>query len=247
MATNLLLSGGPGHDFEASSGVLSDVLAGAGVESVIFDDPREGCAALAARPGTWDLVTVNALHWQVASERHKHLRDRWAFTLREDEAQALVGHVRAGGALLACHAAVICFDGHPRWRECTGATWSWPRSSHPPQGPVLVSPTPAGEVHPLTAGISPFTTVDEVYGFLDMEPGLVPLLTSSHGGVDHPVLWARTVGRGRVVTDLLGHDAAAMAQAQHLEILRRAAHWLTAPPAEPGPLTSLDRSEPSHD
>ena len=63
-------------------------------------------------------------------------------------------------------------------------------------------------------------------------PEVVPLLTSRHGGADHPVLWTRVLGRGRVVTDLLGHDAAAMTQPDHGEILRRAAHWLTA--AEPG-------------
>ena len=43
------------------------------------------------------------------------------------------------------------------------------------------------------------------------------------------MLWARSVGAGRVVTDLLGHDAAAMTQASHREILRRAARWLTDP------------------
>jgi type 1 glutamine amidotransferase len=43
------------------------------------------------------------------------------------------------------------------------------------------------------------------------------------------VLWARSVGAGRVVTDLLGHDVAAMDHPSHRELLRRAAHWLTDP------------------
>ncbi len=60
----------------------------------------------------------------------------------------------------------------------------------------------------------------------DEEPGIVPLLTSEHGGRDHPVLWARPVGAGRVVTDLLGHDASSFAHPTHAEILRRAARWV---------------------
>jgi uncharacterized protein len=234
VATNLFISGGPGHDFEATGAALVDLLAEQGVQSTLFDDPHEALVALAARPDRWDLVTVNGLHWQMAAERHAHLRDEWAFSLGDRDAETIEHHVRNGGSLLACHTAAICFDADRRWAACIGATWNWARSSHPPQGPALVSSTAAGHDHPLTAGIGNFTTVDEIYGFLDQDPDLVPLLTSPHGGTDHPVLWARRVGRGRVVTDLLGHDAAAMAQPDHREILRRAARWLTTRDAEAG-------------
>jgi type 1 glutamine amidotransferase len=227
VASNLLLSGGPIHDFAATSAALADVLAEAGVTSTTFDDPREALRALTDHPDSWDLVTVNALRWQIESERHSHLREQWSFTLRDDEAETIERHVRSGGGLLACHAAPICFDGDPRWASCIGATWNWDRSSHPPEGPALISPTPAGRDHPLTSGIAAFTIVDEIYGFLDQEADVEALLTSGHGGTDHPLLWARTLGQGRVVTDLLGHGAAAMAHPDHREILRRAARWLT--------------------
>lgn len=227
MATNLVISGGPLHDFARSTAALVGLLEGEGVCSTVVEDPRAGLRELAGRPDAWDMVTVNALAWRAQAERHAHLRDEWAFTLREDESVAIDRYVRGGGSLLACHAAVICFDGDPRWAACLGATWNWDRSMHPPQGPVDVRPTEAGAAHPLTAGAAGFTTVDEVYGFLDLAPDVEPLLTSAHGGVDHPVLWARPVGAGRVVTDLLGHDAAAMLEPTHCEILRRAARWLT--------------------
>ena len=241
MTANLLISGGPVHDFEATTAVLVEVLAEAGVHSTVVDDPHIALAALAERPSAWDLVTVNALRWRMDSERHAHHRDRWSFALEDAEAEVLHRHVHRGGGLLACHAAAVCFDGHPRWAACIGATWNWERSSHPPLGPTRISPTAAGRTHRLTQGIEEFTTVDEIYGFLDTDPGIVPLLTSAHGGTDHPVLWARAVGRGRAVTDLLGHDAAAVNQPQHREILRRAARWLGEPGSSPPP--SLDRSE----
>lgn len=234
MATNLVISGGPLHDFAASTAALVEVLDDHDVHSSVVEDPRAGLRELGEHPGSWDMVTVNALAWGAGAERHAHLRDEWAFTLHEDESQAVDRYVRGGGGLLACHAAVISFDGDPRWAACLGATWNWDRSMHPPLGEVRVEPTAAAAEHPVTRGVGGFTTVDEVYGFLDLAPDLQPLMTSSHGGAAHPVLWARTVGDGRVVTDLLGHDAAAMTQATHRELLGRAARWLTDP----------DRSEP---
>lgn len=243
MATNLVISGGPLHDFEASTRALVEIVAEAGVRSTVFDEPHAALHALAAAPRSWDMVTVNGLHWRMASDRHAHLRDRWSFALRDDEAATIHRHVHEGGGLLACHGAAICFDGEPRWAACLGATWNWERSSHPPLGPVHVAPTEAGQRHPVTSGTAGFATVDEVYGFLDHAADLVPLLTSAHGGAEHPVLWAREVGSGRVVTDLLGHDAAAVTQPDHREILRRAARWLTA--SDPGthPPTDLERSD----
>ena len=245
MATNLLVSGGPLHDFDASTGALVGVLAEVGVHSTVFDDPRAALRALAERPDAWDLVTVNGLHWEAASPQHAHLRDRWSFTLSDAEADAIDRYVRSGGGLLACHTAVICFDGNARWAGCIGATWNWDRSSHPPVGPARIVATSAATDHPITRGITEFTTIDEVYGFLDEAPDLIPLLTSSHGGRDHPVLWARSVGEGRVVTDLLGHDAAAMTQPVHLEILRRAARWLAALNGSPHQAVDHDQSEPT--
>ena len=229
MASNLVISGGPLHDFAASTAALVEVLEGEGVRCTVVEDPRAGLRELVEHPGSWDMVTVNALAWGAGAERHAHLRDEWAFTLHAEESAAIDRHVRGGGGLLACHAAVICFDGDPRWVGCLGAGWNWDRSMHPPLGPVDVVPTVAGAVHPVTAGMEGFTTVDEVYGFLDLAPDLEPLLTSAHGGVEHPVLWARPVGAGRVVTDLLGHDVAAMTHPSHRAVLRRAARWLTEP------------------
>ena len=227
MATNLVISGGPLHDFAASTAALVAALEDEGVCSTVVEDPRAGLREVAERPDAWDMVTVNALAWRARAERHAHLREEWAFTLHDGESLAIDRYVRGGGRLLACHAAVICFDGDARWAACLGATWDWDRSMHPPLGPVDVAPTAAGAVHPITAGMAGFSTVDEVYGFLDLAPDLAPLLTSAHGGEAHPVLWARTVGAGRVVTDLLGHDAAAMLEPSHREVLRRAARWLT--------------------
>jgi uncharacterized protein len=41
------------------------------------------------------------------------------------------------------------------------------------------------------------------------------------------VLWARVLGRSRVVTDVLGHDERSYDSAAHRELISRAAQWLT--------------------
>lgn len=246
MATNLVISGGPLHDFAASTAVVVDALAAAGVDSTVVEDPHDALRRLSERPRSWDMVTVNALHWSAGAPRHAHLREEWSFSLTGAESLAVERYVRDGGGLLACHTAVICFDGDARWVGCLGATWDWDRSTHPPLGPARIEATGSGADHPLTRGIDGFDTVDEVYGFLELAPDLVPLLTGAHGGVDHPVLWERRVGRGRVVVDLLGHDAAAMGRPEHREVLRRAAQLLTSPdPTSPAGSVPAASSPPA--
>lgn len=232
MTANLVLSGGPTHDFAASSGRLDELLSAEGIDSLVEDDLHRGIERLLDPGVVWDMVTVNALRWTMGAERYRSLRDEWAFALTAEEADALAAHVRDGGGLLALHTAVICFDTQPAWPETVGAAWDWDRSSHPPLGEIGVTVTAAGRRHPLTRGLEPFSIVDEAYGFLREEPGIVPLLTVEHGGREHPVLWARPVGEGRVVTDLLGHDASSFAHPTHAEILRRAARWVAGSRAE---------------
>lgn len=227
MTTNLVLSGGPQHDFAATSARVGELLSAEGIDSVVEDDLHGAIECLADPHVTWDLVTVNALRWSMGAERFSPLRHDGAFVLTADEADVLAAHVRGGGGLLALHAAVICFDTQPAWPATVGASWDWERSAHPPLGEILVTVTDIGRGHPLTAGLESFPIVDEAYGFLREEPDIVPLLTADHGGRTHPLLWARQVGEGRVVTDLLGHDLSSLTHPTHAEILRRAARWVT--------------------
>lgn len=228
---NLVLSGGPQHDFAATTAALVALAAEEGIESVVPDGPDDALDLLASDPGRFDLVTVNALWWQMPAARHDHLRNAWGYRLSDRHAHALHRHVADGGGLLALHTAVICFDGHPCWTDLLGATWDPDRSWHPPLGSAVVRATERGRLHPLTAGVPDFALTDEVYVDLDRSAsgseGPDPLLVSAVDGVDQPVLWCRTVGKGRVVVDLLGHDAAAIGHPAHAEVLRRSLRWST--------------------
>ena len=232
MKRNLLLTGGPVHDFDATSAAIASLL-GAGnggpIETTIVSDPRNVLERL--RPETrdgaeqWDMLTVNALHWRMEIDRYADVRDRDAFDLSGADGELISGFVHGGGGLLALHTAVICFDAEPHWHALTGAAWNWDRSSHPPVAELAVQITEAGRRHPITAGIEPFCIVDELYGLLDGADDFEPLLTATRDGVVHPLLWARPVGAGRVVTDLLGHGVESVTHPAHRTILQRAARW----------------------
>ena len=232
MSSNLLVSGGPVHDFDATSSAIAALLATSGgvpIETTIVDDPTDAFARLRATgadgPTAWDLLTVNALHWRMEVDRFADRRERDAFDFSGADGELISAFVHDGGGLLAVHAAVICFDAEPHWRALIGAAWDWERSSHPPVGEVSVQVTAAGRRHPITAGIEPFCIIDEVYRSLDQADDLEPLLTATLDGTVHSLLWARPAGAGRVVTDLLGHGPESIAHPAHRTILQRAASW----------------------
>lgn len=225
----LVLSGGPLHDFATTTPMLVDLLAEAGLTSTVVAEPQEAVAALrGTADGSGDhidLLVFNTLRWTMAEPGREELRARWGVTLSNGDESVIDGFVRSGGGMLALHTAVVCFDGTPTWKGLCGAVWRWDASSHPPPGEVGVEVTETGRHHPVTAGIESFTIVDEVYGFLDEVADLDALCHSPHGGRDHPLVWARSVGRGRVVTDLLGHSRDSFDHPAHRQLLVQAARW----------------------
>ena len=66
---------------------------------------------------------------------------------------------------------------------------------------------------------------DEVYGFLDWKAAVDVLATGHHTGRDHPVIWRREHGGGRVAVDLLGHHASSYESPRHTAIVRGLARW----------------------
>ena len=237
MTRNLVLSGGPQHDFDATTAVLVELGREVGLTATVVTEPPEFFAEL-GRAGRgeippWDLVTVNALRWRMDADRYAHLRDRFAFSLGPADAAALVHHVGGGGGLVVMHTGVICFDAEPTWHELAGASWNWEHSSHPPLADFEVTVTEAGRRHPLTIGVEPFCIRDELYGTLDVVDDLVPLLTGECDGREHPLLWAREFGDGRVVTDVLGHGTASLAHPAHGAVIGRAFSWARRGGSEP--------------
>ena len=219
-ARAVVLTGGPTHDFPATTGCLSTLLGEEGLVAEPYEDVDDGLRALPGAP----LLVVNALRWTMRSpgtpERYRVRADHEGVSPAADARAALAEHLRGGGGVLAMHTAVICFDDWPEWAAALGGAWRWGRSSHPPLGEMAVKVAAPG--HALVAGLADFTVVDERYSDLDRgtDPA-APLLVAD----GQPLLWARAHGNGRVVYDALGHHPASYAVPEHREIVRRAIRW----------------------
>ena len=226
-ARAVVLTGGPTHDFPATTGCLSTLLGEQGLVAEPYEDVDDGLRALPGAP----LLVVNALRWTMRGpgtpERYRVRADDEGVSPAPSARAALAEHLAAGGGVLAMHTAVICFDDWPEWAAALGGAWRWGRSSHPPLGEMAVRVAAPG--HPLVAGLADFTVVDERYSDLDRGPDPAPPLLEAEG---MPLLWAREHGRGRVVYDALGHHPASYAVPEHREIVRRAIRWASGADVE---------------
>ena len=235
MSRHLVLSGGPQHDFTSATAALVDIAASVGFATTVVTEPAEFFSLLAAaetgRVAPWSIVTVQALRWRMTADRYAAERATYAYDLTAENAARLDRHVVGGGGLLALHTAVICFDADPTWHRLVGGTWQWDRSWHPPSAAVCVQVTAAGAAHVIGDEPTEFVVTDEVYCELDVDADVVPLLSATVDGVARPLLWAREVGRGRVVTDVLGHDATSIGHPRHQRVLANALRWAQRRPA----------------
>lgn len=221
MAHVLILSGGVTHDFPALATELTALLGEVGATASVTDD-FEG--ALRHLDGV-DLIVVNMLRWTMQVERYADQRPRWGLSPSAGARSALAGFVVGGGPLLALHAATICFDNWPEWRDIVGGRWVWGTSNHPPFGPIEVTVHP--DRHPVVAGLpTGFALDDEAYGFLELTEDVVGLVESEHGGATHPLVWAREYGEGRVVHDALGHAPGSYRVPEHRQLVMQAVRWL---------------------
>ena len=129
------LTAGLHHPAAATAPFWASLFDDLGISVATFEDIDAGCAALAARPH--DLLVVSALRWSMTNdEKYAVHRDQWGYDIPSDARAAITAHLARGGALLAMHAATLCFDTWPQWEEIVGGRWVWGQSGHPPYGPV---------------------------------------------------------------------------------------------------------------
>lgn len=218
---NLILVGGIFHDFQASAEALSDVLTPLGIESRIEPDLDAGLASLATDPV--DLITVNALRWEMIGQKYDPYRDSEAYSPPATTRVAFANHLETGGALLGLHTASICFSDWQEWGALLGGRWVWGTSFHPP--PEKISVFPADRESP--DALPAFEVHDELYTDLTLEPDVEVLAYGRSEAMPEaqPVLWRHTVGAGRVIYDALGHDSASLLHPPHAQWLRESVAW----------------------
>jgi putative heme-binding domain-containing protein len=162
----------------------------------------------------------------------------------------LLKYVNDGGGLAVMHFANGAFN--PLTTGPANSDWpdyrrlflqrAWvgkQGSTHDNYAPFRVIPTKAA--HPITAGLAPFDTIDELYCNQvpsGESPEAEPLITAACRTTkrDEPLAWAFTRGKGRVFQSLLGHSHVSMHAAG--EFHRRGIAWASGRDAVAKPFTA---------
>jgi len=138
----------------------------------------------------------------------------------------LARFVREGGGLVLVHFACGAFqEFKDDFTKLAGRAWNPKLRGHDPRGKFRVEIVDTD--HPVTRGLEPFETVDELYTCLDGEPP-IHVLADAKSKVDgkrYPMAFVLTYGKGRVLHCVLGHDVAAFEVPAVGELFRRAAAW----------------------
>lgn len=124
----------------------------------------------------------------------------------------LAAHVEAGGGFAGVHAAACTEYGWPHYGTLLGARFT----RHPALQPGTV--TVDDRTHPATRHLpARWQFTDEWYDFATVPRGAARILASADEstyegggmGADHPLVWCRDQGAGRVFYTALGHTAEA--------------------------------------
>lgn len=214
----LILLGGTWHDFDGFAAAMQPVFEQAGYTV-------EATYDLDALTRLGEIGCDVALLYTCLTEQ---LEDGRPATLKHSEAQvtALVEWVRAGGGLLAAHAATVAGQSSPALRALMGGAFV----THPPAFAFTIYPL--YREHPITAGIPAFTVYDEFY--VQAYDATVEIhAVALDRGVAYPMVWSRSEGRGRVAHIAMGHGKEVWSLEPYQRLMAQAVEWLASPPEPP--------------
>ena len=218
MTTAIILTGadrydGKWHDHPATSQRIAEILGEIGIDARLRRTHPRSFNDLADA----DLLVVNAANGAPCAD--DATEDEWT------EAFAALEVLRERGvSLLAFHLSAAAFKEWPGWRPWLGGEWVVGTSMHPPISQAMVQVET--DAHPIVASLSGIDVFDEMYSYLEVEPGNTVLATHTYEDVVHPVAWTRDMGPGRIVYDALGHDVRSYDSADHIRFIQQATTWL---------------------
>lgn len=171
-----------------------------------------------------DLLVLNYCNWEKPG-------------LSDTAKAGFVKYLKQGGGLIIIHFANGAFhfslpkagdSDWPEYRKICRRVWDHTpnKSGHDPYGKFVVDIAKAD--HPITKGMEPFETVDELYFRQQGDEPIEVLLTakSKVTGRDEPMAFVYEYGKGRVMQTVLGHAAESLRTPGVAELIRRSATWV---------------------
>jgi len=201
----------PGHKWQETAPVLAKALsADTRLQVKVTEDPKT-----LASPDLqqYDAVVLHFMNWE-QPDPGPEARDN------------LKRFVEGGKGLVLVHFACGAFQEWPEFRNLAGRSYDPKLPPHDPFGTFRVEII--NKEHPITKGMQPFDTTDELYTCLAGDRPIEVLATAKSmvDGKDYPMAFVLTCGKGRVFHSPLGHDAAALANPSVGELFRRGCAWV---------------------
>ncbi|MCL5279719.1 MAG: ThuA domain-containing protein [Planctomycetes bacterium] len=199
------------HPWREISETTREILVGSGKFDVkVVEDPLilESAAALK----NYDVI-VFTIYAQKQGE------------LPAQAQENLLNYVKSGKGFFVQHLATASF---PKWDEfgkLCGRKWVMGTSGHGPRS-VFESQIVDKE-HPITKGLTNFTTDDELYAKLQGNEDIHVLIQadSPWSKKTEPLIFVKNYGLGRVVHNAYGHDRKALMTPSVQKIILRGTEW----------------------
>jgi type 1 glutamine amidotransferase len=213
----LIFSGQNNHNWRATTPELKSILTQSGHFAVDVTENPETCDA-----ATFSRYDVLLSNWNTfgAGATVKE----WPQQTRD----AFVNFVRNGGGFVVVHAGGASFLDWPDYQKIIGGTWGR-NTGHGPIHKFDVKFTNAD--HPITHGVAPFQTTDELWHRMELQPDETILATAFSAldkggtGKDEPVVLITQFGKGRCFNLVLGHDVNGMQSSGFQTLLLRGTQW----------------------
>jgi len=213
----LLVTGVDMHPWRQTAPLLAEHLrSDPRIDVRVVEDPHFLDSAALDR---YDAIVLHFMNWQVPAPG-------------EAARQNLKKAVEGGKGLVLVHFACGAWQDWPEFVNVAGRVWDPKLRGHDPRGPFRVEIAKAE--HPITQGLAPFETDDELYTCLRGE-GPIDVLATARSKVDqkdYPMAFTFACGQGRVFHCVLGHDAKALGPAVG-ELFRRGTAWAAQQPPTP--------------
>jgi len=217
----LVLTGNeyPGHKWRETAPLITQFLAAdPRLKTTMNADPQ---FLAAPELQGYDAIVLNYLNWKCPDPG-------------EPARSNLKRFIEGGKGLVIIHNACAAFGDWPEFKQIAGRAWNPHRlRGHDPRGPFRVEIT--GVAHPITAGLKPFDTVDELYTCLLTSGPPVEVLATAKSIVDkkdYPMALVNHYGRGRVFLSVLGHDVEAFNVPAVQDLYRRGTAWVAGLPVK---------------
>ncbi|MFA5189907.1 MAG: HEAT repeat domain-containing protein [Verrucomicrobiia bacterium] len=203
----LILSGQNNHNWKETTPKLKDILTASGRFTVDVTDHPEQCDAAAF--ARYDVLLSNWNAWGKVAVTN------WPAATRT----AYLDFVRGGKGLVVVHAGSSTFYDWPEYQQAGCASWKLGQTGHGKPHEFTVKATDTA--HPITRGLEPFKTTDELW----MRPGVQSTARVLATGDDQPIALVTEFGKGRGFTLMLGHNGAFMATPGFQTLLLRGTEW----------------------